>query len=175
MRDNLPGCALVVLFCAVVTLAVTLLNWYQAGEDLRRLPGMRKVPAVVTDKGIAVYEHKDQRPGRLGNVTKDVSYWIRFECRVDGAVKEGTRLSLFRLDDASLWNRFDKGRPTEAFYDPGADECILVVDQPPGGARKPSAVGLFLSGGTAALALVVFLLTRRRSVTAPEMPPPAGA
>jgi hypothetical protein len=136
---------------------------------------MRKVPAVVTDKGIAVYEHRDQRPGRLGAVTKESTYGIRFECRVDGAVKEGSRLTLFRLDEASLWNRYDNGRPTEAYYDAGADERILVVDEPPGGARKPSAVGLVLSGGTAGLAPAVLLLPRRKSGAGPAVPPPAAA
>jgi hypothetical protein len=175
MRDNLPGCSLIVLLFALVASALAVLNLRHGNEDLQRLDRMRKVLAVITDKGVATHEQRDQGPRRLGEATKESQYWIRFECQIGGAIRQGSRISLFPLDEDSLWERYEKGKQYEAHYDPDRDECILVVDEPRGGVRKRYILMLLACGIAAALALAVFVATRRRRGAGEATPAGPGA
>ena len=175
MRDNVPGCALVVMFISVVCAAITILNQTQENDERERLVRMRTVLAVITDKGIATYESRSTAPGNSGQVNVDVRYWIRFQCQVGGALREGSRLSLFPHDEKSLWNNFEKGRQYEAHYDPVFDECILVVDEPPGGQSRRNMTVLLACLVMATVSLLVYRATRSPRETGkgtPETPGP---
>lgn len=166
MRDNVPGCALIVLFISVVCAAITILNQTQENDERERLARMRTVLAVITDKGVATYESRSTTPGNRSQDNVEVRYWIRFQCQVGGALREGTRLSLFPHDEKALWNRFESGRQYEAHYDPVLDECILVVDEPPGGQSRRNMTVLLACAVMAVASLLVYRATSSPRETA---------
>ncbi|MCM2315902.1 MAG: hypothetical protein NDJ92_12220 [Thermoanaerobaculia bacterium] len=174
MRDNVPGCALIVLFISVVCAAITILNQTQENDERDRLARMRTVLAVITDKGVATYESRSTTPGNSGQVNVEVRHWIRFQCQVGGALREGSRLSLFPNDEKALWNSFEKGRQYEAHYDPVLDECILVVEEPPGGQSRRNMKVLLACAVMATVALVVYRATRSRPGTGEGTPGEPG-
>ena len=106
---------------------------------------------------------------------RQASYWIDFECRVDGTARPGSAPSLFPLDQKRVWDRFEKGRTYDAWYDPVDRARYLLVEEPPGGFRRQLMLQLALSGGTAARALAVFLATRRKVTGRPGGPPGPAA
>lgn len=161
LRDNLPGCAFIIGAIALFIAGLTVFDQTQVNEERERIARMRKVLAIVTDKGVATYENRRKGSNSATETYTETSYWIRFQCQVGGAVCEGSRLSLFPLDEKKLWETFEKGRQYEAHYDPVYNECILVIDEPPGGLARRNMKLLAACMVVAAPGFGVFLSTRR--------------
>jgi hypothetical protein len=162
MRDNVPGCAIIICFISVFCALLTIWNQTQQNDERERLGRMRTVLAVITDKGVATYEHRDSSSGGRDQTHTEVKYWIRFQCQIGGAFCEGSRLSLFPLDEKALWKRYEKGRQYEAHYDPVLNECILVIDEAPAGQSRINMKVLLACATVAAISLAVFLATKSR-------------
>jgi hypothetical protein len=95
--------------------------WQQRQEQI---PRFQKVRATVREKGIAHYTSQDTN-GRMRTEDKK---WIHFTCHAgDLGDKDGTRLTLSGLDNG--WDSYAQGRDYDAFFDPVANECVLVVDE----------------------------------------------
>jgi hypothetical protein len=121
---GLFGCAGILVFFAAFIAFLGYHNhqyWLQRQEQI---PRFQKVRATVREKGIARYETRDKD----GRTKTEYKKWIHFTCRVgDLGDKDGARLTLSGSDEG--WDSYANGRDYDAFYDPGANECVLIVDE----------------------------------------------
>jgi hypothetical protein len=123
--DNAPfGCAAILLGMAGL---VVFLGWHNHQWWLQRqeqIPRFQKVRATVREKGIARYDSKDSN----GHTRTEYKKWIHFTCRIgDRGEKDGARLTLSGSDEG--WDSFQNGGDYDAYYDPGVNECVLLIDE----------------------------------------------
>jgi hypothetical protein len=158
------GCAGILAFFG---LFIAYLGYHNHGHWQQRqqqIPRFQKIRATVREKGIAHDTSRD-KDGRTRTEDKK---WIHFTCHVgDLGDKDGARLNLSGSDAG--WDSYAQDRDYDAFFDPLANECVLVLDEAVGEADYGLRSFLFLAklfGGTAVLMAAggVFLVLRRPSI-----------
>src|SRR5262245_47323498 len=119
-------------------------KWWLRRQE--QLPRFQKVQAVVLDKGLR----------------SDNRRWIRFTCRVGAHEVDGARLTSSGSDAG--WEAFEKGREYGAFWAPGLEECVLLVDEEVQSVnpelRASRQLAGVCGGVSAALALAAYGLAR---------------
>jgi hypothetical protein len=131
--------------------------WQRRQEQI---PRFQKVRATVREKGIAHYTSQDTN----GRTRTEDKKWIHFTCHAgDLGDKDGARLTLSGSDDG--WASYAQDRDYDAFFDPVANECVLVLDEAVGEPDTGLRGFLFMAkllGGAAVLFAVGGLFALRR-------------
>ena len=167
MPRALFGSSVLLFLFGGLTLYFAHSNHQWWAERQEQIPRMERVRAHVLDKGISTTVITPRRGAGAREPRSDprTEYrkWVQFTCRIGTRDVEGTRHSLSGSEEG--WERFSKDHEYEAFWDPVAQECVLLLDEAvgrDGASRRLAALAAAqLLAGTLA-AGIGFAVVRRR-------------
>jgi hypothetical protein len=160
--SGLFGCAGILIFFAAFYTYLGYHNHAGWQQRQRQIPRFQKVRATVREKGIAHNTSRDKD----GHTKDEYRKWIHFTCHLgDLGDKDGARLNFSGADDDN-WELYAQGNDYDAFFDPGGNECVLVLDEAAGDPDyhlRGVLLMVKLLGGAAVLMAAggLFLLLRR--------------